>query len=112
MTATTLDFIKENSVEIGSTFIATIQLCEAPNLTQYTGICQVRSDENSSDILFSPTISVVSHDIFTLTIPFGAWINSIVAGSFKYDVLFYKSDDRFYAVRGNMILIKPITKFI
>jgi hypothetical protein len=110
MTAATLDFNKENSIEIGSTFEATIQLCEAPNLTDYVGTCHVKVDENATATLLTPTIISASHDLFILNISSNSWAG-IVPGLYKYDVLFAAGDgDKFYAVRGVMNFIKPITR--
>jgi hypothetical protein len=110
MTAATLDFIKENSIEIGSTFEATIQLCDAPDLTNYTGLCYVKVDENSTDSILTPTILSVSHNLFVFNISSDSW-TGVVAGLYKYDVLFSSVDgNKFYAVRGVINLIKPITR--
>lgn len=110
MTASLLNFDKENSIEIGASYEATIQLFDAPNLLDYQGKCDVKVDENASDSIINPSINVINHDTFTLSIPFTIWGSSINPGNFKYDVLFYKSSDRFYAIRGNMVLIKGITR--
>lgn len=111
MTAASLNFDKENSVEIGSTFIATIQISDCPNLSDgYAGICHIRTSEDSPDITVTATITILGHDTFELKVPYTAWTSAVTAGNYRYDVLFNKATDRFYGVRGSMVLVKPVTR--
>jgi hypothetical protein len=112
MTAAIIDFTKENSIEIGASFSATIQLSDTPDLTPYTGVCHVRVDENSTDIIITPTITINSHDTFTLSIPFTSWTSTHTSGNFKFDVLFTRTTDRFYGIKGLMTFTKGVTKIV
>lgn len=112
MVAANLNFDKENTIDIGASFKATIQLCDAPNLLDYQGRCDVRANEDSTEILLQPSITIANHDTFNITIPHTVYNSSFNAGNYRYDVLFYKTDDRFFAIRGTMAFVKTITKLV
>jgi hypothetical protein len=110
MNTVTLDLINEYSVSIGSTYKIDVQLCNAPDLMLYTGVSQIRSNISSTDILLTPNISILSKDLFQMVIPFTAFNTNIQPGNYVYDVLFTKTDDRFYAIAGKIQLVKRVTQ--
>ena len=69
MTAALLNFDKDNSIEIGGNFEATIQIFDAPNLLDFQGKCNIKSADVET-VLLSPTITIINHDTFTFTINF------------------------------------------
>lgn len=105
-----LDLIAENAVNIGATYRTKIQLCNAPDLTLYIGTCQIRQAPASTDIILTATINILSKDLFEMVIPYGIFNTTIQAGNFVYDVLFSKTDDRFYAIGGKIQLVKRVTQ--
>lgn len=108
----TIDLINENSVEIGASYTVAYQLCNAPDLTQYAGYCQIRLNNTSTDIILTPIVNILSKDTFSIKIPYSAYTTATAPGNYQYDVLFSKNDnsDRFYAVGGKISLVRRITK--
>lgn len=113
MNTVKLDLIEDNAINIGATFQKEIQLCNFPDLTEYTGLSQIRLSNTSDTVILSPTITVITKDIFKIVIPYTAYNNvTVEAGNYVYDVLFSKTDDRFYAVGGKAQLIRRVTTVI
>lgn len=111
MNVNTLDLVNENQVNIGATYRLQIQLCNAPDLTQYTGFCQVRESVGSTVIILTPRINVLSKDIFEIFIPHTDFTLSNLPGNYLYDVGFNKLDssERFYTVAGKIQLVRRVT---
>lgn len=109
MVASKLDLKEENAVEIGADYSLTIQLCGADDLTLYQGICNIKASLDSAEILLSPTIQIVNKDTFNINIAFSNYPPTVVAGNYIYDVLFYKTDKRFYAIEGKIQVLKRVT---
>lgn len=109
-----IDLLNENSIEIGANYNATFQLCNSPDLTQYTGICQIRQSNVSTDIILSPVVQILNKDTFNIKLLYSVYPNTIVAGNYVYDTLFSKIDntDRFYAVGGKIQIVKRVTKIV
>ena len=59
MNTITLDLVNENSVSIGASYKIQIQLCNAPDITLYTGYCQVKQAVGSTEIILTPRIVFV-----------------------------------------------------
>lgn len=112
MVATNLDLNGDNAVEIGADYEISIQLCNADDLLEYVGICNVKQSVDSDLILLSPTITIVNKDTFTLSIDFGGYPDTLNSGNYLYDVLFYKPEKRFYAVYGKIQFIRRISELI
>lgn len=108
-TTVNIDLINDYAVNIGATYRIAFQLCNAPDLTDYTGDCQIKSNLASTAVVLEPTINVLTKDTFELVIPFGDFTGSIGAGNYIYDVLFSKVDDRFYAIAGKVQLVQRVT---
>jgi hypothetical protein len=111
-TTVVIDLINEFAVNIGATYIISIQLCNAPDLTLYDGYSQIRTNNTSENIVLSPTITVISKDVFELRIPFNDFSGSVVPGLYQYDVLFSNAGNRFYAVGGKVQILKRITQLL
>ena len=107
-----LDLVGDYSVNIGSTYSITIQLCNAPDLMLYTGYSQIRQNNTSETVILEPTITVLNKDIFKLEIPYTAFPTDILAGNYQYDVMFANATDRFFAIGGKVTLIKRITQLL
>lgn len=110
MNTVNLDLIGDYSVSIGSTYRISIQMCNAPDLTLYTGVSQVRASNSSTDVVLTPSINILTKDLFEFVIPYTLYTNTIQPGNYAYDVMFRKTDDRFYAIAGKIQLIKRITQ--
>lgn len=109
MNTVILDLIGDYAVNIGSTYTIQVQLCNAPDLQDYTGTCQIKQTASSIDVILTPTIEVLTKDIFKLTIPYGDFTGSIAPGNYVYDVLFSSVNDRFYPVGGKIQLVQRVT---
>ena len=109
-----LDLALENQVNIGATYRLQIQLCNAPDLTLYTGLCQVRQSVGSPEVILTPRINILSKDIFEIYIPHTDFSLTTLPGSYLYDVAFNKLDntDRFYAVAGKIQLVRRVTEIV
>lgn len=107
-TTVTIDLVNEYAVNIGATYRVAFQLCNAPDLEDYTGYCQIRSTL-ASNVILEPEINILTKDTFELVIPFGAFTGSITPGNYLYDVLFAKVDDRFFPIAGKIQLIQRVT---
>ncbi|NJM20427.1 MAG: hypothetical protein HC907_17815 [Richelia sp. SM1_7_0] len=110
----TIDLIGENSVNIGSDYSVRIRLCDAPDLTEFTGSCHIRANNLSTAvIIISPIVNVLTKDLFELKIPYTDFTELVVAGNYVYDVLFLKTSDttdRFFPVGGKVAFIQRITR--
>lgn len=106
------DLIGDYAINIGSTYDIKFQLCNAPDLTEYVGACQIRQSIPSIEILLSPIVTVLSKDIFGIKIPFDAYPENIAPGNYVYDVMFSKTDYRFYPIGGKCQLIQRVTRVI
>lgn len=111
MVMVNLDLVNENAVEIGADYTITVELNDAPALTEYTGTCFVKVNLESSEILIQPVITVLNHNSFSLSIPFTSFSPATKAGSYVYDVLFIRANppNRFYACGGKIQLLKRVT---
>lgn len=110
MNTVTIDLIGDRAVNIGASYKVQIQLCNAPDLATYTGgSCQIKSSNTSDEVILSPTINVLSKDVFEIDIPFNLFTSVVLAGTYVYDVLFSKADHKFYAIAGKIQLIKRVT---
>ena len=107
-----IDLVNELGVDIGASYLKTFRLCNANDLTNYTGYCQVRKTSTDTNVILSPTIEILNKDTFNLKILFSAFTGSTVAGDYYYDVFFASVSDRFYAVGGRFQLIKRITVIV
>lgn len=113
MNTVTIDLIGDRAVNIGASYKVQIQLCNAPDLTEYTaGDCQIKTSISSNEIFLIPTINVLSKDIFEIEIPFTLFTTATVAGTYVYDVLFSKINHKFYAVAGKIQFIKRVTTVV
>lgn len=108
-TTVNVDLINEYAVNIGATYRVAFQLCNAPDLEDYTGTCQIKANLASETVVLEPEINVLTKDTFELIIPFGAFTGSITAGNYIYDVLFAKVDDRFFPIAGKVQLVQRVT---
>jgi hypothetical protein len=107
-----IDLINENAIEIGANYLATFQLCNSPDLTLYTGVCQIRQTNTATDIILTPTVQILNKDTFSIKIQYTVYPVTLAAGNYVYDALFSKTDgtDRFYAVGGKIQIVKRVTK--
>lgn len=107
----TIDLSGDNVIEIGATYVASFTCCGLPDLTDFTGTCQVRLNNTSVDVLLTPTVTVIDKDKFSININYAAYPPDLVAGTYQYDVLFSKNDNsqRFYAIGGKAVVVKRIT---
>lgn len=106
----TLDLTNERAVDIGSSYSIDVRLCNAPDLTPYTGKSQIKSNAQSTTVILEPVVTVLTKDTFNFKIPFNLFTAEIAQGSYSYDVLFSSATDRFYAVGGKIQLVQRITK--
>lgn len=107
-----IDLINNYAINIGSDYEISIQLCNAPDLTDgYTGLSQIRQNV-TGDVVISPTVTVVSKDIFTWKIPNTGYPANLQAGNYIYDVLFSKTDNRFYPIGGRCQLVARSTRIM
>lgn len=112
MNTINIDLIGDSAINIGATYKVQMQLCNAPDLTMYAGVSQIKQSNTSTDIVMAFTVNVLSKDIFELVLPHTAFTPTVLPGNYQYDVLFYKSDNRFYPVSGKVALIKRITQML
>jgi hypothetical protein len=104
-----INLIAQYAINIGSSYDLKIQLNNNPDLSNYDGLCQIRdSDDN---LILSPTIEVLSNDIFSIKISPTDFVNTS-PGTFLYDVLFnHKTDNsKFYPVAGKCQIVKRVTR--
>lgn len=112
MVASKLDLINENAAEIGSSYEITIELCGTDDLTLFSGVSQIKTSVQDTTILLSPTVTVIDNRTFKLSIAFGDYPTNLNAGNYTYDVLFYNTTKRFYAVEGKFQIIRRVTAII
>lgn len=106
MVAAKVDFKDEYSIEIGANWDISIELCGTDDLTTYTGKCQINS---GLIVLLNPIVTIVNKNVFKISINWSAYPVDLVAGTYDYDVLFYKSTNRFYAIQGKVVIVRRIT---
>jgi hypothetical protein len=109
-----IDLVVENAVNIGSDYSVKIRLCDAPDLQLYSGFCQIRANNlEASDIVISPLVTVLTKDLFEISINYINFNQNINPGNYQYDVLFMKidnGDERFYPVGGKVSFVQRITR--
>lgn len=107
----TLDLIGDLAIEIGATYDrVTVQLCNADDLTAYTGVCHVKTAISDTTSILTPTIEITNKDTFKIIVPFSGFGISAIAGNYIYDVLFTSATRKFYAIGGKVQLIARVTK--
>lgn len=106
-----IDLIGENTVEIGATYKASFSCCGLPDLNEYVGNCQIRVNNTSTEVILSPSVTVIDKDKFSIGIAHTAYPSNLTPGTYQYDVLFIKNDatERFYAIGGKVLITKRIT---
>lgn len=105
----TIDLINENAIEIGATYKASFRLCNHPDLTLFTGVCQIRTNNTATTAILTPVVNIITKDTFSIDLDFDVYPSDIAAGNYQYDVLFRNTDQRFYAVGGKIQIVKRIT---
>lgn len=109
MVAAKLDLIGDNSVEIGADYNRSISVCNQPDLKLYTGLCHLRNAKD--EIVLRPVIEVQTPTTFSINI---SALNSetlrTITGELFYDVLFIKTNHRFFSVRGKLTTVPTITR--
>ena len=107
----TIDLTSDNAINIGSKYVQRFKMFDASRDLEdgYVGLCQVRSSNTSETVVLSPTITVLSSDIFELAIAPSDYVD-VVSGSYVYDIRFSKDDDVFFPVSGKFQLIQRVTK--
>lgn len=111
MVAVKLDLIGDNSVEVGADYSRQITVCNQPDLTLYVGTSQIRNSKD--EVILSPIIVVQSPTIFAINLTsINTALLRLVVGDLVYDVMFSKTNHKFYSVRGKLTFINGITRIV
>lgn len=107
-----IDLTGDNAINIGSRYSQNFKMFDSSRDLEdgYAGLCQVRASNESTDVILSPTITVLSSDIFQMLITPSAYATTLLSGTYQYDIRFSKGDDVFFPVYGKFQLIKRITR--
>lgn len=108
MTATKIDLIESNAIEVGATYEQTFRIC-GKSLIDYVGYCEFRTVGTASTLIATPFVTVLSSDVFKLTLS-AATTATISPGTYLYDVKFVGLTETFFAVRGNVEVIETYTE--
>lgn len=108
MVAAKVDLKDDYSIEIGANWDVSFELCGADDLTLYTGKCQI----NSQAAIVNPQVIIINKNTFRLFLNWSEYPVNLVPATYDYDVLFYKTNSRFFAIQGKVTIVERITTVV
>ncbi len=105
----TKDLINEYSVNIGADYELALKFCDNPDLTEMTGISDIR--DTLGNLILNFTVEVVSKDILKLKILNTTFPEGMDSGTYVYDVLMTNTNtsEKLYLLAGKVQFIKRVT---